>query len=105
MRVGAVGAASPVIISGSMSPSLRLAVLGLSLATGSASFTIEELADSVIRVYNHGEMGYLAEARLKPDAMPVYHYVSKEMAERIQNSTLSPADIAHLFTKDDPVDA
>jgi len=104
MRVGRVGGALSVQSMGFVLPALVLATLNLRVAQGSASFTIEELADSIIRVFDHGEMGFLAEARLTPESMPIYHYVDKELAERIVNETLSPADIAHLLTKDDPVD-
>lgn len=103
-RVSRVTPITPVINIGATQPKLRLAMLGLNLAVGSPTVTIEELEHATIRVFDKGELGFLAEAKFSPDGQPIYHYVDPDLADRIINNTLSPAEIAHLFQIDPPID-
>ena len=102
-RVGPVGPSVPVSPVVEISPAERLRALGLFYAAGSPTVTLEELSEATIRVFKHGEMGYLVEARFKPTAQPIYHYISAEEAESILTGNIAPELIAHLFEPAEPV--
>jgi len=103
MRIGPVTPAPPVVKVGEVSPAARLRALGLFYAAGSPTVTLEELSEATIRVFEHGEMGYLVEAKFKPGDQPIYHYVTAEEAESIKTGEITPELIAHLFEPAEPV--
>lgn len=103
VRIGPVTPAPPVERVAEISPAERLRALGLFYAAGSPQVTVEELKEATIRVFKHGEMGYLAEARFKPGDAPIYHYVSAEEAELIRTGEIPPELIAKLFEPAEPV--
>ena len=102
-RIGPVEPTLPVVEVKVLSPAERLRALGLFYAAGSPTVTLEELRQATIRLFNHGEMGWLVEARFKPGDLPIYHYVSDEEAELIRSGEITPALIAHLFEPVEPV--
>jgi hypothetical protein len=101
-RVGATTpVAAPLAIT-ELSIELRLASLGLGLATHSPGYTIEELKDAIIRLWKREEGGDLAEVRMRPGAPPIYHVVTPEQAKSIESGDITPELIADLVTSTEP---
>lgn len=103
VRVGATTAIAVPMVIGELSISLRLSALGLTLATHSPSYTIEELKDAIIRLWRREEGGDLAEVRIKPGAPPIYHSVTPEQANQIESGEISAELIADLCHPTEPV--
>jgi len=103
VRVGPVEPTLPVVKVAELSPAERLRALGLFFAAGSPTVTVEELAQATIRLFDHGEMGWLAEAKFKPADLPIYHYITEAEAEAIKTGEITPQLIARLFEPHEPV--
>lgn len=58
------------------------------------------MSPGVIALFAVAERGWMVEARAKPGALPVYHYVSDEIAEAILKEELTPEQKEYLFTPD-----
>ena len=102
VRVGATTAIGAPVVAGELSITLRLAALGLVLATHSPSYTIEELKDAIIRLWRREEGGDLAEVRIKPGAPPIYHVVTPEQSRMIEDGEVSGELIADLVHPTEP---
>lgn len=58
------------------------------------------MSPGVIRLWADAELGWMAEARERPGAPPVYHYVSDEVARAIKTRTLAKQQELELMTPD-----
>jgi len=74
-------------------------------ASHSPGVTIEELRESVIRVWHNDETGYFAEARFHKDAPPIYTPLTTEQAKNLEGPEPDPSLIALVFDHKEPVDA
>jgi len=75
--------------------------LGLKLArTTTLVSTISGLSPGVIKLWADAELGWMSEARTKPGAVPVYKYVSDEVAEKIVKEELTHELEEFLMTPD-----
>ena len=58
------------------------------------------LSPGIIKLWLDIESGWMSEARAKPGAGPVYHYVTDEMAFAIINREVTPELKKYLMTPD-----
>lgn len=58
------------------------------------------MSPGVITLWEDVEAGWMSEARAKPGAPPVYHYVSDEVARAIIKKEVTPEMRKYLFTPD-----
>lgn len=58
------------------------------------------MSPGVITLWEDVEAGWMSEARAKPGAPPVYHYVSDEVAMAILKKEVTPEMREYLFTPD-----
>jgi hypothetical protein len=64
-------------------------------------FKLMGLSPGSITIWHDVESGWLAEAREKPGAPPVYHRVSDEVAVKILKKEVTPELEKELLTPDD----
>ncbi len=62
--------------------------------------TLAGLSPGVINLWADAELGWMTEARTKPGAVPVYKYVSDEVAEKIVKRELTHELKEFLMTPD-----
>lgn len=79
----------------------RLHTLGLEYAGASPGFTAEELKNATIKVWLDIESGWMAEARFRPGAPPIYRKLTAEQAISLIKREETPKLIAQLFHEDD----
>jgi len=58
------------------------------------------LSPGSIKLWADAELGWMTEARVKPGALPVYKYVSDEVAEKLVKKELTPELEKELMTPD-----
>ncbi len=58
------------------------------------------MSPGVIALYAAAERGWMIEARAKPGAQPVYHYVTDDVAEKIVKEELTHEEFMELLTPD-----
>ena len=59
------------------------------------------LSPGEVKLWHDAESGWMSEAREKPGAPPIYHYIGDEQAVAILNKEISPELHDYLFTPDD----
>jgi len=75
--------------------------LGLMLPrTTTLAMSVLGLSPGEIKLWADAELGWMTEARRKPSALPVYKYVSDEVAEKLVKSELTHELEEELMTPD-----
>jgi len=59
------------------------------------------LSPGVLKLFHDVESGFMSEARAKPGAPPVYHYMDYELAATILKGELTHEQFEQLVTPDD----
>lgn len=68
--------------------------------TISAMAKLVGLSPGTVTLWHDVESGWMSEARVKPGAPPIYHYINDEQAVAIINRDLTPKLHTYLFTPD-----
>ena len=59
------------------------------------------LSPGEIKLWFDAEGGWMSEARVRPGASPIYHYIGSDQAISILKEDISPELHEYLFTPDD----
>lgn len=79
-----------------------LGQVGLKLPrTVSLLMKLVGMSPGEIKLWHDAEAGFMAEARVRPGAPPIYHHVSDDEAAEILRGEVSPETHDRLMTPDD----